>query len=98
MSRPVLFTGGIFRLQSRGGKGVINVKATPRTGRVVAMKSVTDDIELMMITQGGMAVRIPVKGIRVMGRATQGVRVIRLKEGDKVVSAARVLKEENGAE
>ncbi|MHC4605701.1 MAG: DNA gyrase C-terminal beta-propeller domain-containing protein, partial [Planctomycetota bacterium] len=85
-----------YRLQTRGGKGVINVKTTQRNGRVVSMKAVTDDDEVMMITEGGMAVRSPVKDIRVMGRATQGVRVIDLKEGDAVVSVARVAKE-NGS-
>ena len=84
-----------YRLQSRGGKGVINIKTSSRNGNVVAMRPVRDDDEVMMITQGGMAVRIPVKDIRVMGRATQGVRVVNLKPADRVVSIAKVEKEED---
>ena len=84
-----------YRLQSRGGKGVINIKTSSRNGKVVAMRPVRDDDEVMMITQGGMAVRIPVKDILVMGRATQGVRVVNLKPDDRVVSIAKVEKEED---
>ncbi len=84
-----------YRLQSRGGKGVINIKTSSRNGKVVAMRPVRDDDEVMMITQGGMAVRIPVKDVRVMGRATQGVRVVNLKPDDRVVSIAKVEKEED---
>jgi DNA gyrase subunit A len=84
-----------YRLQSRGGKGVINIKSGDRNGKVVGMHSVTDDDELIMISQEGIAVRIAVSEIRLMGRATQGVRFIRLDEGDRLVSIARVVKEEN---
>ncbi len=85
-----------YRLQSRGGKGVINIKTTERNGKVVGMKAVTDDDDLIMISQNGIVVRIAVKDIRTMGRATQGVRFIRLEPGDKLVSIARVVKEEDG--
>jgi DNA gyrase subunit A len=85
-----------YRLQSRGGKGVINIRTTDRNGKVVGMLAVTDDDDLIMISEGGIVVRIAVKDIRSMGRATQGVRFIRLEEGDKLVSVARVVKEEDG--
>ena len=84
-----------YRLQSRGGKGVINIRTSDRNGKVVGMLAVTDDNELIMISEGGIVVRISVKDIRTMGRATQGVRFIRLEEKDKLVSIARVVKEED---
>jgi len=83
-----------YRLQSRGGKGVINIRTTDRNGKVIGMLAVTDADDLIMISEGGIVVRIAVKDIRSMGRATQGVRFIRLEEGDKLVSVARVIKEE----
>jgi DNA gyrase subunit A len=83
-----------YRLQSRGGKGVINIKTTDRNGKVVGMLAVTDEDDLIMISEGGIVQRIAVKDIRSMGRATQGVRFIRLDGGDKLVSIARVVKEE----
>ncbi|HZE95398.1 MAG TPA: DNA gyrase subunit A [Planctomycetota bacterium] len=83
-----------YRLQTRGGKGVINIKTTDRNGKVVAMLAVTDDDDLIMISEGGIVQRIAVKDIRSMGRATQGVRFIRLEGSDKLVSIARVVKEE----
>jgi DNA gyrase subunit A len=85
-----------YRLQSRGGKGVINIRTTDRNGKVVGMLAVTDNDDLIMISEGGIVVRIAVKDIRSMGRATQGVRFIRLEEGDKLVSVARVIKEDDG--
>jgi len=83
-----------YRLQSRGGKGVINIKTTDRNGKVVGMLAVTDEDDLIMISEGGIVQRIAVKDIRSMGRATQGVRFIRLDDSDKLVSIARVVKEE----
>ena len=85
-----------YRKTGRGGKGVINVKTTERNGRVVGVKSVRDDDEVMVMTQGGMVTRMRVKDISVMGRATQGVRIIRLDEEDNVVSIARVEPEKSG--
>jgi DNA gyrase subunit A len=85
-----------YRLQSRGGKGVINIKTSDRNGKVVGMLAVTDEDDLIMISEGGIVVRIAVKDIRTMGRATQGVRFIRLETGDKLVSIARVVKEDDG--
>jgi len=84
-----------YRLQSRGGRGVINIKASARNGKVVGMKSVRDADELMLITQTGMIVRIGVGEMRTIGRATQGVRVIGLKANDRLVGVARVVAEES---
>ena len=83
-----------YRLTNRGGKGVINIKTTDRNGKVVAIKEVLDEDELMVITQRGMIIRLPVKTIKVIGRNTQGVRLINLDSGDKVTDVARVVKSE----
>ncbi|HDZ76523.1 MAG TPA: DNA gyrase subunit A, partial [Candidatus Omnitrophica bacterium] len=83
-----------YRQQSRGGKGIINLKTTERNGNAVALKSVIDDDELIMITQSGMLVRCAIKDIRATGRSTQGVRLIRLSDKDKVACVARVVPEE----
>jgi len=83
-----------YRIQSRGGKGIINIKVTSKNGRVVGLKLVSDKDELMLITQNGMVVRCPVKDIRTTGRAAQGVHIVRLDSKDKVASVARVVKEE----
>ena len=87
-----------YRLQSRGGYGVINIKTTERNGKVVAMKSVRDADEIMLITQKGMIVRTGVNGIRSIGRATQGVRIITLKKGDLLVSIARVVADDDSGQ
>jgi DNA gyrase subunit A len=82
-----------YRFQHRGGKGVINVKTTERTGRVVAIKSVVDEEELMIITRNGVVNRQRVSEIRTIGRATQGVRLVNLDEGDRIMDLARVVPE-----
>jgi DNA gyrase subunit A len=88
-----------YRLTHRGGKGVINIRTTDRNGAVVSVKPVTDNDELMMITRNGQVVRIGVTGeLREMGRATQGVRLIRLDEGDILVNVARVAPEDKDDE
>ncbi|HTF57682.1 MAG TPA: DNA gyrase subunit A, partial [Planctomycetota bacterium] len=79
-----------YRLQARGGKGIINIKATERNGKVVGTKAVREEDDLIMITSGGQVVRIAVKEVRVMGRNTQGVRLIGLEDKDALVSIARV--------
>jgi DNA gyrase subunit A len=84
-----------YRLQGRGGSGIINIKATERNGKVIGMKCVRDADELMLITQNGQIVRTGVAEMRTIGRATQGVRVITLKPGDKLVAVARVATEED---
>lgn len=83
-----------YRVTNRGGKGVINIKATERNGKVVSIKEVIDEDELMVITQKGIIIRQPIKQIKVIGRNTQGVKLINLDEGDKVVDVARVVKSE----
>ncbi|MFH1046466.1 MAG: DNA gyrase subunit A [Candidatus Omnitrophota bacterium] len=86
-----------YRLQSRGGKGIINIKATKKGGDAVGLKSVTDDDEVMVITQNGMLVRCPVKDMRTVGRNTQGVHLIRLEEKDRVSTVTSVVKSEDTA-
>ncbi|MBI4410003.1 MAG: DNA gyrase subunit A [Gemmatimonadetes bacterium] len=83
-----------YRLQFRGGKGVINFRTNERTGKVVAIKSVRPDDELMLITRNGIVNRQRVREIRVIGRATQGVRLMALDAGDIVVDVARLVSEE----
>jgi DNA gyrase subunit A len=85
-----------YRVQKRGGKGIITFKVTEKTGSIVALKEVIPDDELMMITHLGVIIRVPVDGIRVIGRNTQGVKVMNLDQGDSVVDVARVVKEDEG--
>ncbi|HEV8176335.1 MAG TPA: DNA gyrase subunit A [Gemmatimonadales bacterium] len=88
-----------YRVQKRGGKGIITLKKTDKTGSIVALMEVIPDDELMMITRHGVIIRLPVDGIRVIGRNTQGVKVMNLDSGDTVVDVARVVKEdETGVE
>src|SRR5579862_6706944 len=77
-----------YRLTARGGKGVINMKITPRIGRVVAILSVKEDTDLMIITKDGKIIRIESGEIRQAGRSTQGVRLVRMDEGDQVAAAS----------
>jgi DNA gyrase subunit A len=83
-----------YRLQGRGGKGVINLKTTERTGKVVAIKSVVPGDQLMLITRNGVINRQRVDEIRVIGRVTQGVRLVNLDENDSVMDVARVIPED----
>ena len=88
-----------YRLQSRGGKGVITMKTTDKTGRVIGVQQVTEEDQLMLITNIGKIIRLRIKDIRVIGRNTQGVRLIEIEEGERVVSLARLAeKEEEGDE
>ncbi|HOW17553.1 MAG TPA: DNA gyrase C-terminal beta-propeller domain-containing protein, partial [Phycisphaerae bacterium] len=84
-----------YRLTHRGAKGVINIKVTERNGKVVAVKAVRDEDELMLITARGIMLRTDLSQVREIGRATQGVRLIRPEEGDKVVAVARIARDEN---
>ena len=84
-----------YRLQSRGGKGIITMKTTDKTGRVVGVQQVTDDDQLMLVTNKGKIIRLRVKDIRVIGRNTQGVRLIDVEEGERVVSLARLAEQED---
>ncbi len=79
-----------YRFQGRGGSGVINVKVTEKNGPVVGIKSVVDSDQLLLITERGQLIRIKVNGIRETGRAAQGVRVIQLEEGDRLVALAKL--------
>jgi DNA gyrase subunit A len=85
-----------YRVTSRGGKGVINLKSTDRNGPVVAALQVLEDSDVMIITGQGKVIRVHSAEIREAGRSTQGVRLLRLDEGDRVVAAATILEEENG--
>jgi DNA gyrase subunit A len=87
-----------YRYQGRGGSGVINIKVTEKNGPVVGIKSVTDADQLLLITQSGMLIRIKVKDIRETGRAAQGVRLIDLDEGDRVVAVAKLAEPDEGEE
>ena len=87
-----------YRLTHRGGKGVITVKTSDKIGKMIAMMEANDNDELVIISTKGMVIRQSMKDIRIMGRATQGVRVIRLKDGDSIADIAKVVPEENGEE
>jgi len=88
-----------YRIQSRGGSGIINLKIAEKNGRVVGVKTVREENEIMLISKQGMVVRVGVSGISKIGRATQGVRVINLKSTDKLTSVANVVtREEEGEE
>ena len=88
-----------YRVTGRGGVGVITVKTSERNGPVVALKKVLDDDELMIMTKNGVIIRLPIKGVSLQGRNTQGVRLINLEQGDEVIDVARVANEDedNGA-
>ena len=80
-----------YRVTNRGGKGVMTLKVTDKTGELVAIKNVTDENDLMIINQSGVTLRLPVNSIRVTGRATQGVKLIDLgKRGDTIASVCKV--------
>ncbi len=87
-----------YRVQYRGGKGIITLKRTDKTGDVVALQEVIPGDQLMIITRHGVIIRSPVDDIRVIGRNTQGVKVINLDDKDTVQDVARVVEEEEGAE
>jgi DNA gyrase subunit A len=87
-----------YRLQSRGGRGVINLKVVEKNGKVVGIKTVRDQNEIMLLSVQGMVVRVAVNGISKVGRATQGVRVIRLKSSDKLTAVANVVAKEEEEE
>jgi DNA gyrase subunit A len=84
-----------YREQSRGGKGLISIKVTDKTGEVVSIKLVEDANELMIITNKGTLIRTKIKDIKTIGRNTQGVRLIKLKDAEKVSAVARVAEEED---
>jgi len=85
-----------YRPQSRGGVGLKNIKTTARNGKVVALKAVHSNDDLMMITANGMVIRTGLDRIRSIGRNTQGVRLIKLKPDDKLVAAEKIAAEQPG--
>lgn len=84
-----------YRITRRGGKGIITVKTSEKNGKLIALRGVNDTDELMVITTQGMMIRMSVKSLRVMGRNTQGVRIIRLKDGDSISSIARIIPDDD---
>ena len=79
-----------YRITNRGGKGVITLNITEKTGNLIAIQSVTDEDGLMIINKSGVAIRMGLDELRVMGRNTQGVRLINLKNGDAIAAVAKV--------
>ena len=86
-----------YRITNRGGKGVKTITISEKTGALVAIKSVTDEDDLMIINKSGVAIRLPVADLRVMGRATQGVKLINLRNDDSIAAVAKVMKDEDVA-
>jgi DNA gyrase subunit A len=89
---------GEYRVQSRGGKGIITIKTSERNGKVVAIKMVDEDSDLMFITDRGKLLRTRVNNIRTIGRNTQGVRMMVLEEGELIVSVAKLAEKEEADE
>ncbi len=87
-----------YRITNRGGKGVKTISITDKTGELVAIKNVSDENDLMIINKSGIAIRMSVESLRVMGRATQGVKLINLKGDDQIAAVAKVMKEEESIE
>ena len=87
-----------YRITNRGGKGVKTISITDKTGHLVAIKNVSDQDDLMIINRSGIAIRLEVSNLRVMGRATQGVRLINLKGNDAIAAVAKVLHDEDDVE
>jgi DNA gyrase subunit A len=88
----------VYRITNRGGKGVKTISITEKTGKLVAIKSVTDTDDLMIINKSGIAIRLEVKNLRVMGRATQGVKLINLKGNDSIAAVAKVMHDDDEVE
>ena len=88
----------VYRITNRGGKGVKTISITEKTGNLVAIKSVTDNDDLMIINRSGIAIRMVVADLRVMGRATQGVKLINLKGKDSIAAVAKVMHDEDEVE
>jgi DNA gyrase subunit A len=83
-----------YRITNRGGKGVKTISITDKTGNLVAIKNVTDSDDLMIINKSGIAIRMSVEDLRVMGRATQGVKLINIKGDDSIAAVAKVMKDD----
>ena len=87
-----------YRMTNRGGKGVKTLSITEKTGSLVSIKNVSDNDDLMIINRSGIAIRMEVESLRVMGRATQGVRLINLRDNDTIAAVAKVLKDDDDFE
>jgi DNA gyrase subunit A len=87
-----------YRITNRGGKGVKTISITEKTGTLVTIKAVTDEDDLMIITKKGLTIRIPIADLRVMGRATQGVKLINIKSNDEIAAVAKVMHNEDEIE
>ncbi len=87
-----------YRITNRGGKGVKTISVTEKTGELVTIKNVTDKDDLMIINKSGLAIRMSIENLRVMGRATQGVKLINLKGDDAIAAVAKVMKDEDEVE
>ena len=87
-----------YRITNRGGKGVKTISVTDKTGKLVAIKNVIDSDDLMIINKSGIAIRMAVDSLRVMGRATQGVRLIKVREDDSIAAVAKVMKDDDDPE
>jgi DNA gyrase subunit A len=87
-----------YRITNRGGKGVKTISVTEKTGSLVAIKNVTDSDDLMIINKSGIAIRLEVDNLRVMGRATQGVRLIKVRDGDAIAAVAKVMSDDDDIE
>ena len=87
-----------YRVTNRGGKGVKTISITEKTGGLVSIKNVTDSDDLMIINKSGIAIRMGVEDLRVMGRATQGVKLINLKDSDSIAAVAKVMKDEDAVD
>lgn len=83
-----------YRITNRGGKGVKTLNISEKTGNLVAIKNVDDSNDLMIINKSGITIRMAVEDLRVMGRATQGVKLINIKESDSIAAVAKVMQEE----
>jgi DNA gyrase subunit A len=87
-----------YRITNRGGKGVKTISVTGKTGALVTLKSVTDLDDLMIINKSGIAIRMAVSDLRVMGRATQGVKLINIKDSDSIAAVAKTMKNDEEVE
>ncbi len=87
-----------YRITNRGGKGVKTISVTEKTGNLVAIKNVIDSDDLMIINKSGIAIRLAVENLRVMGRATQGVRLIKVRDGDAIAAVAKVMSDDEDVE
>jgi len=87
-----------YRITNRGGKGVITLNITEKTGNLISIKNVNDSDDLMIINKSGIIIRMAVSDLRVMGRATQGVRLINIKDGDGIAAVTKVEFDEHDEE